>query len=126
MDQLKSHYQDFLTFVLTNCSSGFVNQVMRESTSYEWIIDQLLATYGLETKGGNFLAGNNIKFEFSPTFTYNQALMVMRDFHVNSLLAKNTTFKGKKIPRDEQLSPLAENFIIKKTLAKIDPRLPEL
>ena len=27
--------------------------------------------------------------------------------------------------KDEELSPLAENFIIEKCLAKIDPRLPE-
>ena len=124
-DALKSHFQDFLTFIASYCPSGFMNQVMRESTSFEWIIDQLHSTYGLETRGENFLTGNDIKFEFSPTFTYNQALMSMKDFYVNSLLGKNSLFKGKALNKDEELSPLAENFIIEKCLFKIDPRLPE-
>ena len=40
-DLLKSHFQDFLTFIATYCPSSFMNQVMRESTSYNWILDQL-------------------------------------------------------------------------------------
>ena len=85
-DKLKSTFQDFLTFVASNCPSGFMEQIMRESTSFDWIIQQLNSTYGLETRGENFLAGNDIKFEISSNFTYNQALMEMKDFYVNSLL----------------------------------------
>ena len=93
-ETLKANFQDFLTFVATHCPSGFVNQVIRKSVSFDWILDQLYSTYGLETKGENFLAGNNIKFKFSLTFTYSQALMQIRDFYVNSLLPKNSLFKG--------------------------------
>ena len=75
-DILKAHFQDFLTFVASYCPSGFMNEVMRESVSFNWVIEQLLSTYRLETRGENFLAGNDIKFEFSPSFTYNQALMM--------------------------------------------------
>ena len=124
-DDLKAHFEDFLTFIASHCPSGFMNQVMRESVSYTWIIDNLYATYGLETKGENFLGGNDLKFEFSPSFTYTQALMKTKDFYVNCLLRKNSTFKGKALTKDEELGPLAENFIIEKCLSKIDPRLPE-
>ena len=124
-DELKSNFQDFLTFVASHCPSGFMNQVMRELTSFDWVLEQLYSTYGLDTKGENFLAGNDIKFEFSSTFTYAQALMLMKDFYVNCLLPKGSYFKGKKLNRDEELTPLAENFIIEKCLAKIDIRLPE-
>ena len=72
-DQLKANFQDFLTFIASHCPTGFMNPVMRESTSYDWIIEQLYSTFGLDTKGENFLAGNDIKFEFSHNFTYNQA-----------------------------------------------------
>ena len=76
-DKIRSDLQDFLTFVASHCPSGFMNQVMRESTSFDWVLEQLYSTYGLETKGENFLAGNDIKFEFSPTFTHMQALMLI-------------------------------------------------
>ena len=49
----------------------------------------------------------------------------MKDFYVNCLLPKNSKFKGKVLQQDEELSPLAENFVIEKTLHKIDPRLPD-
>ena len=102
-----------------------MNPVMRESTSYDWIIEQLYSMFGLDTKGENFLAGNDIKFEFSASFTYSQALMMMKDFYVNTLLPRGSTFKGKELNKDEELGPIAENFIIEKCLAKIDARLPE-
>ena len=124
-DRLRAHFQDFLTFVASHCPSGFMSQVMRESTSYDWIIEQLYSTYGLETKGENFLAGNDINFEFSPSFTHSQALMQLKDFYVNSLLSRGSTFKGKTLNKDEELSPMAENFIIEKCLSKIDHRLPD-
>ena len=124
-EKLRNDFLDFLTFVATHCPSGFMNMVMRESTSFTWIQKQLHATFDLETRGENFLAGNELKFEFGSGFTYQQALMMTKDFYTNSLLTKTSTFKGKPFPRDEELSPLAENFIVEKCLLKIDPRLPD-
>ena len=66
-----------------------------------------------------------MKFEIGPGFTHNQALMMMTDFYINSQLPKGKIFKGKELTKDEELSPLAENFIIEKCLSKIDPRLPD-
>ena len=34
-DILKGHFQDFLTFVVSQCPSGFMIQVMSESTSFD-------------------------------------------------------------------------------------------
>ena len=123
-NEVRSNLQDFLTFNASYCPSGFMNQIMRESTSFEWILDQLYETFGLQTKGENFLKGNDLKFEFNASFTYLQAYMKMKDFYVNSLLTKGKMFKGKELTSDEVLSPLAENFIIEKCLFKIDERLP--
>ena len=66
-----------------------------------------------------------MKFEFGPGFTYLQAYMMMKDFYVNSLLKEGIMFKGQASPKNEELSPLAENFIIEKCLSKIDQRLHE-
>ena len=89
----------------SHCPSGFINQVMRESTSYNWILDQVYSTFGLETKGENFLCGNDMKFEFGPGFTHNQAMMMMTDFYIISMLPKRKICKGKELTKDEEHSP---------------------
>lgn len=122
-EQLRTNFLDFLTFVATHCPSGFMTMIMRESTSFEWIMKQLQSTYDLETRGEHFLAGNSLKFEFNATFTYQQAFMMTKDFYLNSLLGKGTLFKGKQLTKNEELTPLAENFIVEKCLQKIDHRL---
>ena len=122
-EELRTNFLDFLTFVATHCPSGFMTMIMRESTFFEWIMKQLQSTYDLETRGEHFLAGNSLKFEFSATFTYQQAFMMTKDFYLNSLLSKGTQFKGKALARNEELTPLAENFIVEKCLQKIDHRL---
>ena len=122
-EELQANFLDFLTFVATHCPSGFMSMIMRESTSFEWIMKQLQTTYDLDTKGEHFLAGNSLKFEFNSSFTYQQAFMMTKDFYINSLLKKGTMFKGKALAKNEELTPLAENFIVEKCLQKIDPRL---
>lgn len=123
-NELRSNLQDFLTLNASYCPSGFMNQIMRESTSFEWILDQLYETFGLHTRGENFLKGNDLKFEFNAGFTYLQAYMKRKDFYVNLLLMRGKMYKGKELTADEVLSPLAENFIVEKCLFKIDERLP--
>ena len=49
--------------------------------------------------------------------------MMTKDFYLNSLLSKGTLFKGKPLANNEELSLLAENFIVEKCLKKIDGRL---
>ena len=124
-NKLRATFKDFLTCVATNCPTGFMDTVMRESTSYTWILQQIRETFGLNTKGGDFLEGDNIKLTFDQNFTYQQGYMQIRDFYMSSLLPANTTFKGKNRTQSEVLSPLAEQFIIKEWLLKIDPRLPQ-
>ena len=51
--------------------------------------------------------------------------MLMKDFYVNSLLSNGSLYKVKQLSKDEELSPLAENFIIKKCHQKIDSRLAD-
>ena len=50
-EELRTNFLDFLTFVATHCPSGFMTMVMRESTSFAWVIKQLQSTYDLDTRG---------------------------------------------------------------------------
>ena len=62
---LRGHNEDFLTCVATFCPTGFYEFVIRESTSLQWIYDQILSTYNLQTKRQDVLNGSEIEFNFS-------------------------------------------------------------
>ena len=120
----RSAFKDFLDALAINCPAGYPATVVREATSWKWVIDEIKKDFGLDTRGEQFLAGNDIKLTFDDTFTYQQGYMYLRDYYINSLAEKDTMFKGKKLATKEKMSPLAELFIVERWLAKIDPRLP--
>ena len=124
-NKLVGEFHDFLTTVAANCPSGFTETVIRESTSFDWIIDHIKKTFKLTTKGQNFLDCQDIKFVFDENFTYNQGLMQINDHFISSLLPAGAICMGKALQAKEVLSPLARNFMAREWLIKIDPRLPE-
>ena len=121
---LRGHNEDFLTCVATFCPSGFYEFIMRESTSLQWIYDQILSTYNLQTKRQEVLNGSEMAFQFSEKFTYQHAYIQLKDFYMSALLPKGSKWKGKVLTDAETLSPLAESLIIEKWLYKIHPNLP--
>ena len=124
-NELRRNFADFLTCIATHCPVGFMDTVMRESTSFKNIVHQINVTYGLQSKGEKFLNCLDIKLEFSEKFTYEMGYMKLKDFFMSSLLPAGSTFKGRIRNADETLSPLAENFILKEFLQKVHPKLPE-
>ena len=98
--------------------------MIRESVSFEWILERIKKTFKLSTKGESFLDGLDIKFEFDESFTYQQAWMMLKNKYVSSLLQKDDICMGEKRDNKEVLSPLAMNFLVREWLQKIDPRLP--
>ena len=123
--KLRNDFKNFLTCVATHCPTGFMDTVMRESTSFTDIVEKIKTTYGLDSRGEKFLSCMDIKLEFSSSFTYEQGYMVVKDFFVSSLLPVGARFKDRALPAAEVLSPLAENFIMKEFLTKVHPKLPE-
>ena len=121
---LRGHNEDFLTCVATFCPSGFYEFVIRESTSLQWIYDQILSTYNLQTKRQDVLNGSEIELNFSEKFTYQHAYIQLKDFYMSALLPKGSTWKGKTLGTAETLSTLAESLIIEKWLSKIHLNLP--
>ena len=122
--KLRGSFKDLLNCISLHCPNTFADTVQREATSWSWIINLIKDTYDLNTKGEQFLGGNDIKLEFDETFTYQQGFMLLKDYYISCLPARNTMFKGKALTADDKLSPLAELFIVEKWLLKIDPRLP--
>ena len=120
----RSAFKDFINALAVNCPAGYSATVVREATSWKWVIDEIKKDFGLNTKGEQFLAGNDIKLVFDDTFTYQQGYMYLRDYYINSLSEEGTMFKGKRLATKEKMSPLAELFIVERWLSKIDHRLP--
>ena len=118
-------FADFLTCLSTFSPAGFAETVKRESISFNWVIDLILDTFGLKTRGEHFLALDDLSFEFSNGFTYMQAYMEVKDFICSGLLEADSRFEGRNYDAKEILSPVAKNFIAKEWLLKIDPRLPK-
>ena len=124
-DTLRADFADFLTCVATYAPAGFHETIQRESTSFNWVIDLIKSTFNLETKGENFLALDDMKFDIDGSCTYQQAFMQVKDFICAGLLKAGSTFEGKQVTTNEPLSPTTKNFITKEWLYKIDPRLPK-
>ena len=49
--------EEFLVCLGTYCPDNFMHTVVRESTSYAWVMDKIKTTFNLNTKGLGFLAG---------------------------------------------------------------------
>ena len=123
-NQTRCDLTAFLTCWATYSPEGFFDSIMRESTSVQWILDQIDNTFDLQTKKENLLAGDEITFEFSKKFTYQHAWMKLKAFYMNAMLPANSICKGKNLSSAEVLSPLAESLMVKDWLVKIDARLP--
>ena len=123
--KLRNDFANFITCIATHCPTGFMDTVLRESTSFKSIVKQIKTTFNLDSKGEKFLSLMDIKLEFSSSFTYEQGYMLVKDFCMESLLPTGSRFKLRTLAEPEKLSPLAENFIMKEFLVKVHPRLPE-
>ena len=123
-NEVIGEFHDFITTLAANCPAGFTETVIRESTSFQWVLDHIMKTFKLTTKGESFLDGLDIKFEFDDSFTYEQAWMMIKDKYISSLLPAGSRYRGKVLRNKEVLSPLAMNFLVREWLLKIDPRLP--
>ena len=123
--KLRNDFANFITCIATHCPTGFMDTVLRESTSFKSIVKQIKSTYNLDSKGEKFLSLMDMKLEFSSSFTYEQGYMQVKDFCMESLLPAGARFKSRILADPEKLSPLAENFIMKEFLLKVHPRLPE-
>ena len=123
--KLRAAFADFICCVAAHSPTSFMSTVVKESTSFREIIDEIKNTYGLNSKGEKFLNCMDIKLEFNETFTHEMGYMAVKDFFMSALLPKNSIFKGKTLDNAEILSPMTECFIMKEFLTKVHPKLPD-
>ena len=124
-NEAKTAFPDFLTCLATFAPASCGETIKRESTSFNWAIDLIKETFGLKSRGEHFLALDELKFDFSGGFTYQQAFMEVKDFICAGLLNVDDRCENKKLTVKETLTPVAKNFITKEWLMKIDSRLPK-
>jgi len=122
---LRANFKNFLTTVATYSPQGFAETIEREATSFQWVIDLILKTFGLETKGEHFLALDDLKLEYGPDFTYHQGFMAVKDVICAGLLREGVMYEGRKLTKKEVLTPTVKNFITKEWLVKTHPSLPK-
>ena len=102
--------------------------VIRDSTSLDWVWHYLQARYNIETKGVNFLkiVKHTFKSGENPQTFYKQ----FRSSFVDNLRKKgdsrNHLKPGDVMETDETMGPSQEDTIVLWTLEKIDPRLPAM
>ena len=95
--KLRAHFKDFLTCVATYAPQGFGETILRESTSFRWIVSLLQRTFGLETKGEHFLALEDVKLEYGPDFTPQQGFMTIKDIVCAGLLEEGSKYEGREL-----------------------------
>ena len=123
-DRVRSALQEFLVCLGTYAPENFMHTVTQESSSYSWVLDKIKATFNLNTKGLGFLAGGEMKIDFSEEGqTYQQGFQAIKEFYCSSLLKKGDKYKGKAFEKNEPLTPLGENMIVEKWLTMINPKL---
>ena len=123
--KLRANFKDFLTSVATYSPQGFAETILRESTSFQWIIDLLQRTFGIETKGEHFLALEDLKLEYGPDFTYHQGFMTVKDVVCAGLMKQGKMYEGQLLTEKEVLTPTVKNFMTKEWLVKTHPSLPK-
>ena len=102
------------------------NTVVKNSTSINEIWQAIRLHYGFQSTGGHFIDFSDIKLDVDerPEDLYQRLMAFAED---NLLQAGgNITHHGNTISEDEDLSPLAENFIVLTWLRLIHNELPRL
>ena len=101
-------------------------QVVKESTSLEWIWNLLKRRYNIETRGSNFLKIANVTFKqgTEPMVFYHQLLHAFQENLRKVGDVRNHLVPGDVMDVDEALSPSFRDAIVLLTLERIDPRLP--
>ena len=88
-NKVRTALEDFLTCLGTYCPENFMFTVIKEATSYEWVLRSIHETFQLDNRGVNFLSGFKVKTESGEAAqTYQQRFQACHEFYSSSLLKK--------------------------------------
>ena len=128
LDLIKRRRQlnNFITITAGCCYKDHYMTIIEQSTSFNWIWNELKNIYQIVHVGKDFLNIVDIKFDsnsMSPTTVYN----AYRSKIMENLKPKGTTVKWKSnttLQSQEVLTPTFEDHILLSVLQLIDSRLP--
>ena len=105
-NKTRAALEDFLVCLGTYCPENFMHTVLKESTSYDWVLKRIQETFNLDTKGVRFLAGCKVKAEAGDEAQTHQQ-------------------KFQALDKDEVLTPFGKNVIVEKWLDDTHPDLKD-
>ena len=62
-NKIRTALEDFLVCLGTYCPENFMFTVIKEATSYDWVLRRIQETFNLDNRGVSFLAGCKVKTE---------------------------------------------------------------
>ena len=123
-NNIRAALQNFLIQLGNVCPTNYMHTVEREATSYDWVMNQIKTDYKLRTRGLGFLAGADIKVDFTEEGqTYQQGFQALKEFYSDALLKSGDKYRGTAFPSNEPFSPLAANMLVERWLDMINPLL---
>ena len=121
---LHANFLDFIGCVANFAPTGSGGTILREATSFNWVIEDIENTHNLKSKGESFLEIEDLKLDYD-VLTHQQGFAEIKDFVCAGLIKKGQFINGKITPANERLTFAVKNFITKEWLNSIDKRLPK-
>ena len=122
----RKQLSNFITIIAGCCFKDHYMSIIEQSTSFDWIWNELKSIYQIIHVGKDFLNIVDIRFDpstMSATSVYN----AYRSKILENLKPSGTTLKwknGQTLTRAESLTPTFEDHILLSVLQLIDNRLP--
>ena len=122
----RKQLSNFITIIAGCCYKDHYMSIIEQSTSFDWIWNELKSIYQITHVGKDFLNIVDIKFDpstMSATSVYN----AYRSKILENLKPRGTTLKwknGQTLTTAESLTPTFEDHILLSVLQLIDNRLP--
>ena len=125
LNKRRRQLHNYLTIIAGCAFKDQYMVIINQSTSFEWIWNELRTVYQITSRGKDFLSIVEIKWD--PTST--SAIAVYNSYRakiLENLKPAGTHIKWKQqtLTVDESLSPTFEDHILLTVLQIIDPRLP--
>ena len=126
LDKVRKSLRTVLSIIGKCVAEGHYNNVVRHSTSLEWIYTMLRSDYDIQQKGIHFFNLLDVKYDsekMTPVSFYNQ----YRTMVTNNLCKQGDVIKYRDnlaLEADEKMTPMLEDLVLLNVLREIDSRLP--
>ena len=124
-----AHLNSYINYVATYAPGSLVHDIINESTGNSYIDSRIRSMYQLKSTGPSAFKyyRKTRSFNHAGSQTYQDFYYELRAVKYETLQKANqsSTFQGKKITKDEVMSPSIQNSIVVDWLAGIDEDLVE-